>query len=128
MLMAHLKKDIAGIVATARIVVIADFLFTLPAVIVQPVSGLWLVWHVGYDLSELWLWLAILLYLLLGACWIPVVFLQIRCRDLATSALHTGQPLPTPYYRAMWLWFWLGWPAFLSVVAIYVLMLAKPTL
>ncbi len=126
--MAHLKKDIAGIVATARIVVIADFLFTLPAVIVQPVSGLWLVWHVGYSLSELWLWLAILLYLLLGACWIPVVFLQIRCRDLATSALHAGQPLPAPYYRAMWLWFWLGWPAVLSVVAIYVLMLAKPTL
>ncbi|MDP6708062.1 MAG: DUF2269 domain-containing protein [Alphaproteobacteria bacterium] len=126
MLMAHLTRDVATIAATARIVVIADFVFTLPAVVVQPATGLWLIWQAGFAVTEPWLLLAYVLYVLVGACWIPVVFLQIKARDLAAAAREQGTPLPAAYTRAFRIWFCLGWPAFAGVVAIYALMLFKP--
>jgi len=126
MWLAYQSRDVAAVAVTARIVVIADFLFTLPAVVVQPVTGFWLVYETGYELTELWLLLAIALYLLIGACWIPVVFMQIRARDLALAARHNHAPLPPAFHRIMKRWFWLGWPAFLSVLAIFGLMFYKP--
>jgi uncharacterized membrane protein len=126
MAMAHRTGDVQTIAATARIVVAADFLFTLPAVIVQPATGAWMIWQAGFEPTEAWLVAAYLLYLLVGACWVPVVFLQIKARDLAAEALAAGAPLPQAYHRAFRLWFVLGWPAFAAVVGLYLLMLFKP--
>jgi uncharacterized membrane protein len=110
----------------ARTTVIADMLFTLPAVIVQPVTGLTLVILAGYDWNEPWLLATYGLYILTGMCWIPVVFIQIRLRDIVASAAAGNGELPPAYHRLFRLWFWLGWPAFISLLAIFYLMIARP--
>ncbi len=120
--------DVAAIAATARTVVLADWLFTLPAVVAQPVTGWLLAEAGGYDLSEGWLLLSILLYAVIGACWLPVVWLQLRMRDMAAAASLAGVALPHAYRRCMRIWFALGWPAFLAVLAIFVLMVFRPEL
>jgi uncharacterized membrane protein len=107
-------------------VVLADWLFTTPAVIIQPLSGLWLIDIVGYAATEPWLMWAYGLYVVVGACWLPVVWLQIRIRDLAVDARATEAPLPPRYRRYARIWFMLGWPAFGAVIAIFYLMVAKP--
>ena len=126
MLIAHLRGDPAVIAGVARIVVLADFVFTATAVLVQPVTGLLLVWTVGYSLWDGWIVLSILLYLLTGAFWLPVVWMQMRIRDLALAAVREGQPLPGAYHRLFWSWFAFGFPAFAAVIAIYWLMIVKP--
>ena len=126
MWMAHRRGDLRGIVSTARTVVIADACFTAPAVITQFVSGLWLAHAMGMPFSVFWLRAALMLFFVVGVCWLPVLWLQIRARDLARASLHSGMPLPAAYHRVMRWWFWLGWPAFLSVIAIFWLMVVKP--
>lgn len=128
MWMAHRTRDAAIVAAVARIVVIADFIFTASAVIVQPVSGVALAWRSGYSLWEPWIVAALVLYVLVGLCWLPVVGLQIRLRNLARRAADVGAALPTAHQRLFRAWFWLGWPAFFGVIAIFVLMIWKPTL
>lgn len=128
MWMTHRTGNIAAIAVASRLTVLADWLFTTPAVIMQPLSGIALMRVVGYPLSTSWLVVAMVLYLLAGACWIPVVVLQRRMRDLAAAALKSGQPLPAAYHNNMRLWFALGWPAFLAVIGIFWLMIAKPAL
>ena len=123
---ADRSGDIAAIAVTAGHVVSADYLFTVPAVVVQPLSGFAMAWRLGYAFDEGWLLLAIALYVLVGACWLPVVWLQVRVRDLARAARAEGGDLPPEYHRAMRLWFALGWPAFFSVIAIFALMVFKP--
>lgn len=118
--------DAVAVAATARDVVRADWLFTTPAVILQPLSGFWLVSLAGYAPTETWLIWTYGLYLLAGACWLPVVWLQIRMRDLAATAVAEGAPLPALYRRYARLWFALGWPAFTAVILIVYLMVAKP--
>ena len=125
---AHLRGDVRGIAVVARNVVLADWLFTLPAGILQPLTGLALAIQSGTDLTASWLVLTYVLYLLAFVCWAPVVILQIRVRDLAARATDTNQPLPLEYHGAMRLWFALGWPAFIALIAIYMLMIAKPDL
>lgn len=125
---AHLCGDVRGIAVVARNVVLADWLFTLPAGILQPLTGWALVMQGGLDLTASWLVLTYGLYVLAFVCWVPVVVLQIRARDLAAQALATNQPLPPAYYSAMRVWFALGWPAFIALVVIYLLMVAKPDL
>lgn len=120
--------DVAAIAQTARTVVIADTIFTLPAVIVQPVTGALLAEAAGHDWRSGWIVAALALYVLVGACWLPVVWLQLRMRDLAVAALREATPLPPRYRRYMRLWFALGWPAFLAVIAIFYLMLFRPAL
>jgi uncharacterized membrane protein len=80
----------------------------------------------GYNLAEFWIAASLALYVLIGACWLPVVRIQIRMRELATDAVRSGKDLPPAYRRQMRVWFWLGWPAFSSLLIIYWLMLAKP--
>lgn len=128
LLLAHRTKKAAIVAAVARIVVIADFLFTATAVVVQPVTGVLLAVEIGFSLREGWIVLSILLYLLVGALWIPVVFMQIRMRDLAAAAAEQGGVLPAEYHRLFRLWFAFGFPAFGAVVAIIWLMIAKPAL
>ena len=128
LLLAHRTKKAAVVAAVARIVVIADFVFTATAVVAQPVTGVLLAVEIGFSLREGWIALSILLYLLVGALWIPVVFMQIRMRDLAAAAAERGGALPAEYQRLFRLWFAFGFPAFGAVLAIIWLMIAKPGL
>ncbi len=123
---ADRSGDVATIAATARIVVLADWLFTAPAVVIQPLTGALLAARVGYGFGEGWLLAAYGLYALVGACWLPVVGLQRRMRDLAAAAHETGTDLPPAYHQAMRWWFRLGWPAFAGVLALYWIMLTRP--
>lgn len=126
MWMAHRTRDPATIAATARIVVVADLVFTASAVVVQPVSGVALARLIGFSLSEAWLSTALALYVLAGLCWLPVLAIQRRLRNLAAAAAAAGAPLPPRYFALFRIWFWLGWPAFAAIVAIFALMIWKP--
>jgi uncharacterized membrane protein len=125
MWMSHLSGSVPAIAVAARNTVIADFFFTTPAVVVQPVTGVLLAAHAGIPLTESWLLLSIGLYLVTGACWVPVVLLQMRMHRLAEAALAAGTALPDRYHRYARCWFWLGWPAFGAVLAIFYLMVFK---
>jgi len=128
MLMAHRTGDPAIVAATARIVVIADLLFTATAVVAQPVTGLLLVRTAGYGLGEGWILASVGLYLVTGAFWLPVVWMQTRMRDLARAAADAGSPLPDLYHRLYRTWFAFGFPAFAAVLAIFWLMMMRPQL
>jgi uncharacterized membrane protein len=123
--MANRKADAATIAATARIVVVADAAFTASAVVVQPVTGVALAWLGGYSLLESWIVASLVLYVAVGLCWLPVVWIQLRLRDLAADAARAGAGLPETYRALYRIWFWLGWPAFAGVIAIFVLMIWK---
>jgi uncharacterized membrane protein len=128
MVMAHRTNDAATVAGVARTVVTADFLFTATAVVAQPLTGVLLAWQLGYALRESWIVLSILLYLVTGAFWLPVVWMQMRMRDLALACARAGEPLPPAYHRLFRVWFAFGFPAFASVLAIFWLMIAKPAL
>jgi len=126
MWMAHRRGDVRVIAGVARLVVIADAVFTAPAVLIQLATGLWLAHRSGLPLQVHWLALALGLFAFVGACWLPVVWMQIRIRNLASEAVARSEPLPQRYYALMRVWFILGWPAFLGVLAIFWLMVVKP--
>ncbi len=126
MWMAHRSGDVRTIAAVSKWVVLADWCFTAPAVLVQFGSGLLLARLAGFPLNAPWLMLSMGLFALTGACWLPVVWLQMRARDFAAEALRSSTALPPAYYRAMRLWFVLGWPAFLAVAVTVYLMVRKP--
>jgi uncharacterized membrane protein len=126
MWMAHRRADVRVIAGVARLVVIADAIFTAPAVLIQLATGLWLAHRSGLPLQVHWLAVALVLFGIIGACWLPVVWMQIRVRDIAMEAVAKSGPLPQRYYTLMRAWFILGWPAFLGVIAIFWLMVAKP--
>ena len=123
--MANRSGDLAARRIVNRNVVIADWLFTTPAVIVQPVTGVWLARIAGYPLTTGWLAAAIVLYLFVGACWLPVVGIQIEMRRIV-DRLADGEGLPARYFALSRTWFVLGWPAFAGVLVIFWLMVAKP--
>ena len=125
---AHRTGDARVVAAAGRSTVLADWIFTTPAVVLQPVTGVALAWLYGWPLTTGWLLVSVALYLLAGACWLPVVWLQLRMRNLARDAAATGAPLPAAYRRAARIWFWLGWPAFLAMFAILHLMIVRPPL
>jgi uncharacterized membrane protein len=127
MFMAH-RTGHAGVIAvTARFVVLADLIFTATAVVVQPLSGFLLAWAVGLaPLEESWIVLSLLLYVIVGLCWLPVVVIQRRMRTLAHEAAVKGKPLPDAYQRLFRIWFVLGWPAFAGLLAIFALMIWQP--
>lgn len=128
MLSAHRSRDAALIAHVAATVVVADILFTTTAVIVQPISGVLLAHLTGWSLSTPWILLSIVLYVVTGLCWLPVVLIQMRMRDLARDAAATGTPLSERYDRLFRAWLLLGFPAFASVLAIMWLMVARPAL
>jgi uncharacterized membrane protein len=128
MLMAHRTGDPTIVAATARIVVKADFLFTATAVVAQPVTGLLLAQSAGYSLGEGWIVASIALYLITGAFWLPVVWMQSQMRDLAADAARAGTALPARYHRLYRTWFAFGFPAFAAVLLIFWLMIARPAI
>ncbi|MBK1838384.1 DUF2269 domain-containing protein [Azospirillum sp. YIM B02556] len=123
---SNLSKDVRAIAVANRNVVLADWLFTTPTVVLQPVTGIWLALEQGWPLSSGWILATLALYALAGACWLPVVWLQIRMRRMAEEAVAAGTGLPPEYHRCFRLWFALGWPAFAAMVAIVALMVFKP--
>lgn len=128
MFMANRGGSVAVIAGVARLVVLADWVFTASAVVAQPVTGILLALAAGYDLASGWILASVALYLLAGACWLPVVRIQMRMRDLAVRAAEAGAALPPEYGRLARIWFALGWPAFAAVLAIFALMVARPPL
>lgn len=128
MFMADRDGNPALIAGTARIVVVADFLFTATAVVAQPLSGIGLALVAGRDIWESWIVTSLGLYLLVGVFWLPVVWLQLEMKKMADEALLAGTPLSSRYRHFMRIWFWCGWTAFISVLAIFYLMIAKPVL
>jgi uncharacterized membrane protein len=126
MLMAHRTGDARTVAAVARIVVIADYVFTATAVVAQPITGLLLAHEVGYPLSSGWIVLSIALYLWTGAWWLPVVWMQSRMGKLAAAAASVGEPLPAAYHKLFRMWFAFGFPAFAAVIVIFWLMIARP--
>jgi uncharacterized membrane protein len=126
MLAAHLDGKPVVIAGVARIVVIADFIFTATAVVVQPITGVLLALQAGYLLREGWIVWSIVLYIFIGALWLPVVWMQMRLRDLAAEAAANGTQLPDRYHRIFWNWCAFGIPAFAAIAIILWLMVAKP--
>jgi uncharacterized membrane protein len=128
MLMAHRSGDADFIARTARLVVLADMIFTASAIIMQPVTGYLLMRQTGAKFAESWVAVSIILYLVAGAFWLPVVWIQVRLRDLAQAAAQASAPLPAAYHRLFHIWFLFGFPGFGAVLAILFLMIAKPVL
>ncbi|MEZ5535191.1 MAG: DUF2269 domain-containing protein [Thiolinea sp.] len=126
--MADRLGDVQHIAIMNRHVVLADWMFTTPAVIFQPLSGLYLVWLLNLPLSTPWIALSLGLYVLAGLCWLPVVWLQMRMRDLANHAAVQATELPGQYWRYARIWFWLGVPAFAAMLLIVLLMVFKSAL
>lgn len=126
MLMAHRTRDAALIAHVAGTVVVADMLFTASAVIVQPITGVLLARGMGWPLTTPWILWSVALYLFIGLCWLPVVWIQARLRDLARAAAASDEPLPPLYDRLFRWWFALGWPAFGAILALLALMVMRP--
>lgn len=126
MLLAHRTGNPTHIAHVAGSVVIADTIFTATAAILQPITGAWLAYEIGWPLTSGWVLLSLILYVVVGLFWLPVVWIQIRLRDLAREAATAGAPLPPRYHRLFRIWFACGFPAFFSVMAILWLMLNKP--
>jgi len=119
-------KNVQAISVVSRLVVRADTWFTTPTVIFQPLSGLWLMQQGGWTLSTGWIFASLALFFLAGACWLPVVWLQLKLRDMAEETARAGgHTLPPRYWRFARRWEWLGYPAFTAVTAIFFLMVNK---
>lgn len=126
MLFANLSRDVRAIAVVARNVVIADWIFTATTAVIQPATGFYMIHLAGYPLGSTWIKWSIALYILAGACWLPVVWIQMRLRDLSAEAVRNNTALPPLYWRYFKTWVALGVPAFAAFVVIFWLMVAKP--
>lgn len=126
LLLTTLSRETRPIASVAGIVVIADTLFTATTAIAQPLTGYWMVSLAGFPMDSAWLKWSIILYVIAIACWLPVVFIQIRLRNLAREAVARDAPLGAAYWYYFRWWIALGIPAFFAFVAIFYLMVAKP--
>ena len=127
MLFTSLSRDVRAIAVVSRHVVLADWVFTTTTIIVQPVTGLYQMHLAGFPFSSTWISWSIGLYFLAGACWLPVVWIQLKMRDMAQLAARDGAAtLPALYWRYLRIWTVLGIPAFFALVVIFWLMVAKP--
>jgi uncharacterized membrane protein len=126
MFFTNRSKEVRAIAIVCRRVVWADWLFTTPTAILQPATGLYLVHIAGMPLSSKWIAWSIGLYVLAGACWLPVVWIQIRMADMAERAAEQGTALPALFWRFHHIWTALGVPAFIAFIGIFYLMVVKP--
>lgn len=120
------SREVRAIAVVARRVVVADWLFTTPTAILQPLTGAWLVHLAGIPWSSAWIAWSLALYVLAGVCWLPVVWLQIQMARMAERAAAKDEPLPERFHRYAGMWTLLGWPAFIAFIAIFYLMVVKP--
>lgn len=128
MLRSWYTQDLAEKFFAARTTVLADYLFTTPAALVQPMTGIWLIQNGGYQWTEGWLLATFVLYIVAGLCWLPVVWIQLQLRRMISNSLASGDALPPRYDRLFRIWSVLGWPAFIGLVIVFFLMVMKPVL
>jgi uncharacterized membrane protein len=128
MYFANRSGSQAAQTVVCKLVVQADWWFTTPTVIIQPLSGLWMAHLAGWPLDAPWLMTSIGLYVLAGLCWLPVVWLQLRMAALCQQAHDQQQPLPALYWTYAQRWEWLGYPAFVAMFGVFYLMVNKPAL
>ncbi|MGQ4583640.1 DUF2269 family protein [Lysobacter sp. F60174L2] len=128
LLVSSWSRDAHVVANVARYVVIADWIFTATTIVFQPLSGIYLARLMGLSLLTPWLYWSIVLYLIAALCWLPVVWLQIRLRDIAIEAAARGVELPPGYAAHLGCWAALGFPALFSFLAIFYLMVAKPAI
>jgi uncharacterized membrane protein len=126
MFFTSLTRDARAVASVVRLVVIADWSFTTPTIVIQPLTGFYLIHLAGFPWSSKWIVWSIVLYVLAGACWLPVVWIQIRMRELAHSADRAGTALPAQYFAYFRWWTALGFVAFFALIAVFYLMVAKP--
>lgn len=124
--MVNRTDSILAKTVVSRLVCRADFYFTTPAVIFQPLSGMWLMNKINMPFSATWIWVSIALFLFCGICWLPVVYLQLKMRDIAKVAYDNDTELPNEYNTLAKKWELLGYPAFIAVIVIFFLMVIKP--
>lgn len=127
MLRSYFTDNIHEKFYAARNTVLADYFFTFPAVVVQPLTGIALIHMGGYGWHDLWLNLTYVIYVIAGLCWLPVVWIQIQLKNMISDSIKHGVDLPARYNQLFKIWFLLGWPAFTGLVAIFFLMVIKPT-
>jgi uncharacterized membrane protein len=123
---SRFTDDLRAKYFAARTTVLADYLFTAPAVIVQPATGFWLMREGGYQGTESWLAATFLLYIIAGLCWLPVVWIQLQLKRIIADSLRANELLPARYHRLFRVWIMLGWPAFIGLVVVFFLMVLKP--
>ena len=126
MFFTNRSRDVRAIAVVTRRVVWADWLFTTPTAIIQPATGLYLVHLMGMPYTTGWIVWTLVLYAFAGACWLPVVWIQIRMAEMAGRAAAEGSELPPRFWRYHRVWTALGFPAFFAFIAIFYLMVAKP--
>ena len=126
MFCTSLSRDPRAVAVVAGWVVVADWLFTATTVLFQPLSGWRLAWLAGIPLTVPWILWSLVLYVVAGACWLPVVWIQYRMRDLAREAVRMNEPLPERYWTYLRIWALLGIPAFIAITIVFYLMVAKP--
>jgi uncharacterized membrane protein len=117
--------DISTLRSFLRLTVAADAGLTAPSVVFQAISGAALMTVLGWSHSSDWAVLVWTLYVFVGACWLPVVGIQIRLKREADRA-STIAALPRVFHRMFLAWIALGVPVFCAVVVIVYLMVAKP--
>jgi uncharacterized membrane protein len=126
MLFTSLTRDAQAIAGVVRLVVIADWVFTTTTIVLQPLTGFYMIHLMGYPLSSPWILWSIVLYFVAGAAWLPVVWMQIKMRDMAQAAAASRTELPQQYWTFLKLWTSLGFVAFGALVVVFYLMVAKP--
>lgn len=128
MFFVNRAENIAAQAVVTRLVVRADWWFTTPTIIIQPITGFAMAHLAGFPLTTPWLAASLALFVLAGACWLPVVWLQIRMTALAQEAAQSKAKLPEAYWRYARQWEYLGYPAFVTMLGVFYLMVAKPAL
>jgi uncharacterized membrane protein len=126
MLLTSLTRDVHAIASVVRLVVIADWVFTTTTIVLQPLTGFYLIHLMGYPMSSAWILWSIVLYFVAGAAWLPVVWMQIQMRDMAQAAAAARTDLPARYWLFLKWWVALGFVAFGALVVVFYLMVAKP--
>lgn len=126
MLNSHFTDNLQQKFFAAKTTVRADYIFTAPAVILQPLTGFWLIHNGGYDPMDLWLKLTYAIYIVAGLCWLPVVWIQIQMKKMIAASLETETELPPRYTKLFRIWVTLGIPAFIGLVAVFFLMVMRP--
>jgi uncharacterized membrane protein len=126
MICAVLTRNPVIVAAVGKNVIIADWLFTATTVVIQPITGFYLVHLANIPLTSTWIIWSTGLYLLAGCCWLPVVWIQIKMHGLAVIAKNNNTPLPPLFWRYFTAWVTLGIPAFIALIIVFYLMVAKP--
>jgi uncharacterized membrane protein len=120
MLKTYLSGNREAMTVTTRNAVLADWIFTTPAVVVQLATGLWLTQSIGISFGSLWFVLVAGIFVFVGACWVPVVWIQIQIGQIVSDGGDRAD-----YRGLMLIWIALGILAFSGVLLLFFLMVSR---